>query len=138
MDEYLAAKSCSRPLVLVDADADAAALAAYIASVLDGQRSRQLGEPSDMLVVYRFCAHTVVSSALATLVQSVAHQLCYILGVHESWAFAVSLAVVVRGLGFGSEVCDPKNCLGFGSGYKYFWVLGLGFGFGNNKFWVWE
>jgi len=26
--------------------------------------------------------------------------------------------------------------LGFGLGYKYFWVLGLGFGFGYKNFWV--
>ena len=133
MDEYLAAKSCSRPLVLVDADADAAALAAYIASVLAGERSRQLGELSDLLVVYRFCAHTVVSSALATLVQSVAHQLCYILGVHESWAFAVSLAVVVWAFGY-----KCSWVLGLGMTVFGFWVWVLGLGITIFGFWVWE
>jgi hypothetical protein len=131
VDEYLAAKSCSRPLVLLDADADAAALAAYIASVLDGQRSRQLGEPSDMLVVYRFCAHTVVSSALATLVQSVAHQLCYILGVHESWAFAVSQLLWLGALGI-----SVLWVLGLGMTVFGFWVQVLGLGITILGFWV--
>lgn len=38
-------------------------------------------------IVYRFCACTVPSSDMTTLIQSIVHQICYFLEIHESWSF---------------------------------------------------
>lgn len=45
---------------------------------------------TNRLVVYRFCNHTILASEVLTLLQSIVHQLCYILDVHESLAFEVN------------------------------------------------
>jgi hypothetical protein len=52
--------------------------------------ARPLNVRGGSLHVFRFCARTVVSSDLRTVIQSVAQQVCYLLEIHESWAFDVS------------------------------------------------
>lgn len=42
-------------------------------------------------IIYRYCNHSIISSDLTTLLQSILHQLCYIIEIHESCAFDVSL-----------------------------------------------
>lgn len=103
LDEYLATTSVSRPLVLLESTDDSkgidsslqndSILSKYIELVLTGNKFKEIGDLKDTLVLYRFCSHTVISSDLATLTQSIAHQLSYILGVHESWSFTVSVCL---------------------------------------------
>ncbi|CAF0715148.1 unnamed protein product [Brachionus calyciflorus] len=38
-------------------------------------------------IIYRYCNHSILSSDLITLIQSILHQLCYIIGIHEACAF---------------------------------------------------
>lgn len=45
-------------------------------------------------IVYRFCGRTCVSSHLSTMLQSVCHQLCYLLDIHESWSFTNSASLI--------------------------------------------
>ena len=40
-------------------------------------------------IINRFCSHTVLSADIITLVQSIFHQICYLLNIHESWSFNV-------------------------------------------------
>ena len=40
-------------------------------------------------IIYRFCACTILSSEITTLLQSITQQLCYIVEVHESCSFTV-------------------------------------------------
>ena len=42
-------------------------------------------------IIYRFCACTILSSEITTLLQSITQQLCYLVEVHESCSFNVSL-----------------------------------------------
>lgn len=41
-------------------------------------------------IIYRYCNHSILSADLTTLLQSILHQLCYIIEIHESCAFDVS------------------------------------------------
>ena len=47
-------------------------------------------------IIYRFCGHTIISSQLTTVIQSMMHQLSYLLEIHESWAFDSCLRLVDR------------------------------------------
>jgi hypothetical protein len=42
---------------------------------------------SSQACVYRFAGHTVLASRFSTLMQSIWHQLTYLMDCHESWAF---------------------------------------------------
>lgn len=48
---------------------------------------------SKTTIIYRYCNHSNISSNLLTLLQSILHQLCYIIEIHESCAFDVSLLI---------------------------------------------
>jgi len=50
------------------------------------------------LNVFRFCGRTVVSSDLTTVLQSIVHQVCYLLEIHESWSFNVSVFATNRSI----------------------------------------
>ncbi len=38
-------------------------------------------------IIYRFCGHSILASDISTLFQSIFHQICYLLNIHESWSF---------------------------------------------------
>lgn len=42
---------------------------------------------NNSFLVYRFCACTIMSFDMVTLIQSIFHQICYLLELHESWSF---------------------------------------------------
>ena len=48
------------------------------------------GTETDTSLVYRFAHKTLASSRLTSLLQSVLHQLCYLVQAHESWAFGAA------------------------------------------------
>ena len=55
--------------------------------------STEGNKSGNKLIVYRFCNHTILASDVLTLLQSIVHQLCYILDVHESLAFEVCFSI---------------------------------------------
>ncbi|RNA27285.1 NACHT and WD repeat domain-containing 2-like [Brachionus plicatilis] len=50
-------------------------------------RSKKNDSNRKSSIIYRYCNHSILSSDLTTLLQSVFHQLCYIIEIHESCAF---------------------------------------------------
>jgi len=88
VDTYLNDLTSKHPLALYDlneenepVDQFALNIANYIRVSID---EKKLNNKS---IIYRFCGNTIVSSELSTLLQSVLHQMCYLIGVHESLAF---------------------------------------------------
>jgi Ni,Fe-hydrogenase maturation factor len=60
-------------------------------------KNEMINDRSEVSVVYRFCGRTILSSQIATLLQSIIHQLCYLMEIHESWSFE-SPQIIIKNL----------------------------------------
>lgn len=94
LNEYVDSSSSSRhPLMIYNNDSNTSsggsdeASSTYFDRFTSKWMSRLPSSSGNLIVVYRYCNHTVLAAEVLTLMQTIVHQLCYILDVHESLAF---------------------------------------------------
>jgi hypothetical protein len=96
VNEYMREASSRHPLLLCNNDSNDphSYFDMFASKWMHGliQANQQMKE-NQLTILYRFANHTILSSDLFTLVQSIAHQACYLLEVHESSAFNVNISV---------------------------------------------
>jgi hypothetical protein len=97
LNEYMRDTSGMYPILLCNNDSqDLSYFDIFASKWLNSliQANQQMKE-NQLTILYRFANHSILSSDLFTLVQSIAHQACYLLEVHESSAFNVRIRFLI-------------------------------------------